>query len=152
WSTEGKFRGDLYYRLGVFTIELPSLRKRGDDLDMLVEHFVQRFSRELGREVDSVDPQTKAVLRAYHWPGNIRELLSVIKQALLNATGRILLPSFLPQLAPVATETPSPASNGAFGLDSFLRQHLNATADDLYAEAHREFDRMLLVRVLEYTG
>ena len=56
WSEEGKFRPDLYYRLGVFTIHLPPLRERGDDLPLLVRHFLRRFSRELGREVQRDRP------------------------------------------------------------------------------------------------
>src|SRR5258707_2995830 len=96
-SAEGKFRPDLYYRLGVFTIHLPPLRERGDDLPLLVQHYVRRFSRELGREVREVAPETLEHLRRYGWPGNIRELQSVLKQALLQASGAILLPAFLPE-------------------------------------------------------
>src|SRR5207237_3848348 len=59
-SEEGKFRPDLYYRLGVFTIHLPALRERGDDLPLLVGHYLRRFSRELGREVREVDPEAMA--------------------------------------------------------------------------------------------
>src|SRR6202035_5807747 len=58
WSAEGKFRPDLYYRLGVFTIHLPPLRQRRDDLPLLVRHYVRRFNRELGREVHQVAPET----------------------------------------------------------------------------------------------
>ncbi len=57
WSTEGKFRPDLFYRLGVFTIHLPPLRERGDDLPLLAQHYLRRFSRELGREVRQVAPE-----------------------------------------------------------------------------------------------
>ena len=85
WSGEGKFRPDLYYRLGVFTIHLPPLRKRGDDLPMLVRHYLRRFSREPGREVHEVAPEALERLRRCPWPGNIRELQSVLKQALLQA-------------------------------------------------------------------
>ena len=98
WSDEGKFRPDLYYRLGVFTIHLPPLRERGDDLPMLVRHYLRRFSRELGREVHEVAPEALERLRRYPWPGNIRELQSVLKQALLQARGTTLLPAFLPAL------------------------------------------------------
>src|SRR5499433_3946999 len=97
WSANGKFRPDLYYRLGVFTIPLPPLRERGDDLPLLVRHYVRRFSRELGREVSQVAPETLERLRNYSWPGNIRELQSVLKQALLQASGAVLLPAFLPE-------------------------------------------------------
>ena len=120
WSAEGKFRPDLYYRLGVFTIHLPPLRERGDDLPLLVQHFLRRFSRELGREVREVAPEALERLRSYAWPGNIRELQSVLKQALLQASGAVLLPAFLPE----SLEGPSePASRsppgGGPGLEAF---------------------------------
>src|SRR6202161_3314265 len=97
-SAEGKFRPDLYYRLGVFTIHLPPLRERGDDLPMLVQHYLKRVSRELGREVREVAPEALERLRNHAWPGNIRELQSTLKQALLQASGTILLAAFLPEL------------------------------------------------------
>ncbi|AGA26534.1 sigma-54-dependent transcriptional regulator [Singulisphaera acidiphila] len=96
YCEESKFRPDLYYRLGVFTIHLPALRERGDDLPMLVMLYVRRFSRELGREVREVDPEAMERLCDYTWPGNVRELQSVLKQALLRASGTVLLSAFLP--------------------------------------------------------
>ena len=96
WSAEGKFRPDLYYRLNVFTIHLPPLRERGDDLPLLVQLYLRRFSRDLGREVHEVAPDALERLRDYSWPGNIRELQSVLKQALLKAPGAVLLAAFLP--------------------------------------------------------
>ena len=95
-SARGKFRADLFFRLGVFTIHLPALRDRGDDLGLLVRHYVRRLSLELGRTVREVAPETMDRLYQYSWPGNIRELQSVLKQALLQAVGQILLPIFLP--------------------------------------------------------
>ncbi|HEV3117189.1 MAG TPA: sigma-54 dependent transcriptional regulator, partial [Gemmataceae bacterium] len=153
WSTEGKFRPDLFYRLGVFTIHLPPLRERGDDLPLLVRHFLRRFSRELGREVQQVDPEALARLRNYSWPGNIRELQSVLKQALLQASGTVLLPAFLPESlggsgagAPPAPPTTEP------GVETFvIRQRVASDVRDLYAETHRQMDRLLLPRVLEHT-
>src|SRR6516165_4164763 len=99
WSEQGRFRPDLYYRLGVFTIHLPPLRERGDDLPLLIRHYLRRFSRELGREVQEVAPEALERLRGYLWPGNIRELQSVLKQALLRASGPVLLPAFLTDLS-----------------------------------------------------
>jgi two-component system nitrogen regulation response regulator GlnG len=152
WSAEGKFRPDLYYRLGVFTIHLPPLRERGDDLPLLVRHYLRRFSRELGRGVHEVAPEALERLRAYPWPGNIRELQSVLKQALLRASGTMLLPAFLPEplggsgeLGPAITPREAP------GLESFIRGRLRPDACDLYAETHRQVDRLLLRRVLAYT-
>ena len=72
----------------MFTIHLPPLRERGDDLPMLVHHYIRTFNRELGRDVRrSLDPERHAIWLRYSWPGNIRELQSVLKQALLRATG-----------------------------------------------------------------
>jgi two-component system, NtrC family, response regulator AtoC len=96
WSAEGKFRPDLYYRLGVFTIHLPPLRERSEDLAMLVQHYLRRFSLELGRDVSEVAPETLDRLHEYSWPGNVRELQSILKQAILKAVGSVLLPAFLP--------------------------------------------------------
>ena len=154
WSDEGKFRPDLYYRLGVFTIHLPPLRERDDDLLMLVQHYLRRFSRELGREVRQAAPEALERLRDHSWPGNIRELQSVLKQALLQASGAVLLPAFLPEplggdgaVAPPATPAAKP------GVETFVvRQRVGPGVRDLYAEAHRELDRLLLPAVLEHVG
>jgi two-component system nitrogen regulation response regulator GlnG len=153
WSAEGKFRADLYYRLGVFTIALPPLRERGDDLAMLVRHYVRRFNRELGREVREVAPEALERLRAYSWPGNVRELQSVLKQALLHATGSVLVPAFLPEHLRDAEAPPPPAGEPAasFALEPFLRRLLEAGGNDVYAEAHRQLDRILLPMALEQT-
>jgi two-component system nitrogen regulation response regulator GlnG len=153
WSEEGKFRPDLYYRLGVFTIHLPPLRERGDDLPMLVRHYLRRFSRELGREVSEISPEALDCLRSYSWPGNIRELQSVLKQALLQAKGTILLPNFLPDLAGGAGRpaTLAPPPGKWPGLEAFIGERLASGTNDLYAQAHHELDRILLTRVLEHT-
>jgi two-component system nitrogen regulation response regulator GlnG len=158
-SAEGKFRPDLYYRLGVFTLHLPALRERGEDLPLLTRHYLRRFSHELGREVHDVAPEALERLRAYGWPGNIRELQSVLKQALLRTSGPVLLSAFLPELSEGGemsgerrkTRTKGQAESPA-GLEAFIRQRLGPEAKDLYADAHRQVDRMLLPLVLEYTG
>jgi two-component system nitrogen regulation response regulator GlnG len=153
WSVQGKFRADLYYRLGVFTISLPPLRERGDDLPLLVQHYLRRFSRELGREVRQVAPEALEHLCRYGWPGNVRELQSVLKQALLQASGTVLLPAFLPEPLGRLSGVPSVSSTGeAPGVETFvIRQHLTSAVRDLYAETHRQVDRLLLPRVLEST-
>jgi two-component system nitrogen regulation response regulator GlnG len=146
-----EFRPDLYYRLSVFTIELPPLRERGEDLGMLVQHYVRRFSRELGRDVREVAAETLGRLREYAWPGNIRELQSVLKQALLQASGAVLLPAFLPDsLRGAQTNREIPTDNSDLGLRAFIRQRLAPDASDLYAEVHREVDRILLTLALDY--
>ena len=151
-GAEGKFRTDLFYRLGVFTVHLPPLRERGDDLPVLIRHLMRRFSRELGREVQVAAPETLERLRGYSWPGNIRELQSVLKQALLRASGAILLPAFLPDLSGNPAESSSLAPGADFGLEAYIGQQLAPDAQDIYAATHRQVDRVLLPRVLEYTG
>src|SRR4051812_28607096 len=151
WSVEGKFRPDLYYRLGVFAIHLPPLRERGEDLALLVEFYLRRVSRELGREGREGAPEAMARLRGYPWPGNVRELQSVLKQALLRAHGPVLLPEYLPEL-PEAPAAPVASGGGGFDPEAFLRRRLGPDSRDLYAEVHRELDRLVLPRVLEHTG
>ena len=152
WSEEGKFRPDLYYRLGVFTIHLPPLRQRGDDLPMLVQHFLRRFSRELGRETREVTAEAMERLRACTWPGNIRELQSVLKQALLRSTGPALVPTFLPDLAPRKAIEPATELSAGSQLEALIEQRLRDGSQDLYEEARRDLDRFLLPLVLRSTG
>ena len=151
-AAEGKFRPDLYYRLSVFTIQLPPLRERADDLPMLVQHYVRRFAKELGREVRDVAPEAIERLLSYSWPGNIRELQSVIKQALLQAQGSILLPSFLPEFPGSASQSGPTTSGANLEIESFIRHRLQPDSRNLYAEAHAQLDRFLLACVLEYVG
>ncbi len=144
-SLEERFRPDLYYRLSVFTIQLPPLRERGSDIELLANHFVAKFSRELDREVATIDPEALAKLRAYAWPGNIRELQSVVKQALLHASGTTLLPAFLADLGD------APAVASELDLDGLIRKQLVPDASDVYGEVHRHVDRLLFTRALEFT-
>ena len=106
----GQFRADLYYRLSVFTLRLPALRDRGEDLRALTMHFVRRFNAELGKDVCEIQPEVHELLGRYPWPGNIRELQSVLKQALLLAKGPVLTPDVLPAAIRSAQE---PASAGS---------------------------------------
>jgi len=87
---ERKFRADLYYRLNVFTITLPPLRERAEDIPALVEYFVQMFSREMGKRIETIPSEVMEVLKLHDWPGNIRELENVIKRAVIMSTGPVL--------------------------------------------------------------
>jgi len=87
---ERSFRSDLYYRLNVFPIRVPALRERGDDIPLLVWHFVREFSRRNGRVIESIPSQTMKALVHYDWPGNIRELQNVIERAVLLSKGSVL--------------------------------------------------------------
>ena len=87
---QGKFREDLYYRLNVIEIRLPPLRERREDIPLLAEHFVQRISSELGREITSISAAAMKVLIAHDWPGNVRELENVIERAIVSCRNGML--------------------------------------------------------------
>jgi len=167
-AAANEFREDLYYRLGVFTISLPPLRERVDDLPLLVDHFLRRFSPELGKDVQSASPETLEIMRRYPWPGNIRELQSVIKWALLQAQGPVLLPGFLPESirspesadgapreTPAPPEPPSPAvpptTEPFVDWNGFVEERIGAGSQNLYAESLALMERALLTRVLRHT-
>jgi two-component system nitrogen regulation response regulator GlnG len=155
WSAEGKFRPDLFYRLSVFTIQLPPLRERGDDLAMLIQQYLRRYNRELNREISEIAPEALERLRTYTWPGNIRELQSVLKQALLQATGSVLIPAFLPDgVGGEGQAVAAPAASGTTGFqfEPFIHQCLEAGGNEVYADVHRQLDRILLPLTLEFTG
>jgi PAS domain S-box-containing protein len=85
----GSFRQDLFYRLNVFPIELPPLRERKDDILLLVEYFVQRYASRAGKNIHSIDKKTLELLQSYDWPGNIRELQSVIERSVILSSGDV---------------------------------------------------------------
>jgi formate hydrogenlyase transcriptional activator len=85
-----KFRADLYYRLNVFPLTLPALRERREDIAQLVEHFVQRFSKQQGKVIDAIPDHVMNALEHHDWPGNIRELQNVIERGVIKTTGTVL--------------------------------------------------------------
>jgi DNA-binding NtrC family response regulator len=157
-SVEGKYRPDLFYRLSVFTIPIPPLRERGDDLPMLLHHYLRRFNRELGREVRELSPEAMEQLRRYPWPGNIRELQSVLKRALLRATGPVLTAEDLPAPVSAHIAEPRPKADAPVGgaagspIEAFVRRSVQDCGQDLYQHVHRQVDQQLLPLVLQSTG
>src|SRR6202795_4936258 len=86
----GHFREDLYYRLNVVSIEIPPLRERKDDIVPLANTFIRRFSGELKKKIDGIEPEEQKLLMRYNWPGNIRELENTVERAMLLAEGRAI--------------------------------------------------------------
>jgi formate hydrogenlyase transcriptional activator len=113
-ASEGRFRSDLYYRLDVFPITLPPLRQRLDDIPRLVRHFTQRFSRRMGRHIETIASEVMDALVRYPWPGNVRELQNVIERAVILSKGPALAVS-LADLHAVAvpTRVEGPAATSA---------------------------------------
>jgi len=114
-----EFRSDLYYRLNVFPIPLPPLRERREDIPALVEHFVEIYSRRMGKQIDHVPPETMSELTSYPWPGNIRELQNFIERSVIVTPGNILQPP----LASLRTAV-EVGSVGAITLEDAEREHI----------------------------
>ncbi|QDV26682.1 sigma-54-dependent transcriptional regulator [Aureliella helgolandensis] len=150
---EGDFREDLFYRLSVFTLELPPLRERPDDIPIFVEHFVQLFNHGFGKQIRAIHPETLRLLQNYRWPGNVRELQSAIKHALVRNVGEVLSPDSLPATCRESHSTT--AQQQAAPVDAeVLRDYISRLLDDghadIYSSLHNEIDRILLPEVLNH--
>ncbi|MGD8663986.1 MAG: sigma-54 dependent transcriptional regulator, partial [Desulfobacterales bacterium] len=93
---DGSFREDLFYRLNVISIKMPSLNKRKEDIPLLAEHFLHRFVQETNKDIDKIDREAMDELMLYDWPGNVRELENAIERAVVVAKERRILPEYLP--------------------------------------------------------
>ncbi len=153
-AAAGRFRPDLFYRLNVFTILLPPLRERREDVPLLIEHFLPRFSRSMGRNVHSVTPEAQRCLESYDWPGNVRQLQSVLKYALVQSSGDVLTLDCLPEnprAGPVAPAPRPPAAEVCTaGLTEFTEALLRAGELDVYRRVCHEMDRVVLGAVLRH--
>jgi two-component system, NtrC family, response regulator AtoC len=150
--TAGRFRSDLYFRLNVFTIQLPPLRERGEDLETLLEHYLKRFSRELGKPIDGMAPAAREALHRYAWPGNVRELQSVLKQAILRMSGSFILLDALPDAVRAGKALLGPSAEAPFDWDHYVAEQIAADTRNLYSETLHMMERELLLRVLKHTG
>ena len=107
---EGAFREDLYYRLRTVPMVIPPLRKRPDDIPLLVSHFIKRFNQAYGKDVRSVDPKVMKIFLEYFWPGNVRELKRVMEHAFVFVKGPVIFPANLPELGGFAIADDAPPS------------------------------------------
>mgnify|MGYP003381431143 CR=1 FL=1 len=173
---KGDFRGDLFYRLNIYTIELPPLRERGEDIALLAEHFCSLFAKELGKEISAIADESIRLLKAYQWPGNVRELQSVIKHALLEATGPVLVPAFLPEsirgakrasIPQEAHEEPAPDRTARHAVvpishhgpasdvthwTQFVIERLQAGGNTVYEDALQVMERHVIPLVLQHAA
>jgi len=144
------FREDLYYRLNAYSIALPALRERGGDLLVLIEYFKSRYAAEMNKHVTSFAQATLEKLQRYPWPGNIRELQSVIKFALIEATSPVIVPEFLPKALRESAQIimDEPTCNGEHAL---AERVLSETPVNAYQEWTKRTDMVLLDCVLKRT-
>ena len=92
----GEFRDDLFYRLNVFPLDLPPLRERVEDIPLLVGHFIQKFNKQMGKNIQGIADRVLEILEVYPWPGNIRELANAIEHAFVHCKGTLIHPNDLP--------------------------------------------------------
>src|SRR5258708_3969407 len=130
----GQFRSDLYYRLDVFPILLPALRERREDIPALVTHFVKLFSRRMGKQVDSIPPETMSAFQWHSWPGNIRELQNLVERAMILSRDGVL---------------PNPLHKRRTGPIIVSLQHSQVLPSSMTSEDH---DRALIMETLEQVG
>jgi two-component system NtrC family response regulator len=126
---EGRFREDLFFRLAVLKMELPALRERGADVELLAQHFTEEFARELGRPVKRLAPDALEAIQAYPWPGNVRELQNRLKRAVVLAEGPVI-------------------GQGDLGLDPSAPEE-PAEPTLTLKEAREKLERDLVVRAIE---
>jgi DNA-binding NtrC family response regulator len=147
---KGAFREDLYFRLAVLSIELPPLRERTEDIPLLAEHFVRKFSPELAKDIKGVTPAALARMAAYPWPGNIREFENVVYEAMVMSEGEWLdernLPSRLRAPTPAAREEPGDGTGAAAGV-----RPPQALKDTVQGVAERT-EKELILDALRQTG
>ena len=139
---EGKFREDLFYRLSVFPIQVPPLRERPEDILPLTDHFLRKFNRKLGRQVNGLDQEVRNCLLAYPWPGNIRELEHLIERMVLMAEGTLLTMALVPPEVAQAAREPRSATSGlaeTSGHDA-LRNHMEGMEKQIIARCLEECD------------
>ena len=137
---EERFRSDLYHRLSVMVVVVPALRDRGDDVTLLGEHFLDRFSRELGRRPPSLSDEARHTLLRYPWPGNVREIRNLMERVALLATGSVVGPELL-SLDAAAQGLPGGPPSGAGSLDDALQLDGMTLAEVETAAIRRAIDR-----------
>jgi two-component system nitrogen regulation response regulator GlnG len=149
----GRFRKDLFYRLHEVTIRVPPLREHMEDVAELANYFLFRFDRELGLDLRGFAPEVLERFQGYAWPGNVRELQGVIKQAMLNASGHLILPEFLPPylLRPEAPAAEPAAAGDTLDLGALVESLLPRAEGRLYEEVIAAVERVLFTRVLRHT-
>ncbi|WP_334267574.1 sigma-54 interaction domain-containing protein [Edaphobacter sp. HDX4] len=135
-----EFRSDLYYRLNVFPVVLPPLRERHGDIPALITHFAEIFSRRIGKEINSIPPETMTAFISYSWPGNIRELQNLVERAVILADDEVL-PNPLPASGPPVVTVSSDVSHT-------LRESEPACVP----KTLRDAERALIVQALVATG
>jgi two-component system, NtrC family, response regulator HydG len=142
---EGRFREDFYYRINVFTIDLPPLRTRRSDIAALACHFLDRFARQMDKRITSISPEAMELLTAYDWPGNVRELSNAIERAMVVGKPPAIRPEDLPLRRPIRYEVSAGES-----LAEIERRHIAAVLERTEGNVSRAAEILKVDRVTVY--
>jgi two-component system nitrogen regulation response regulator GlnG len=151
---EGKFREDLYHRLNVIRIHIPTLSERREDIPLLAGHFLQKAAAELAVEVKSLSKETKKILSNLPWPGNVRQLENMCRWLTVMASGQEVLPHDLPpeiNQQPVSIEKTAQSGDWQTLLANWADIQLQSGHNNILDDAIMSFERILLERALHYT-
>ncbi|CAI8190256.1 MAG: Nitrogen regulation protein NR(I) [Marinobacterium sp. xm-d-530] len=150
---EGKFREDLFHRLNVIRVHIPSLNERREDIPRLARHFLSHSAKELGVETKILKPETERFLRDLTWPGNVRQLENTCRWITVMASGREVLVSDLPpELLESSNERPIVHGNWEQALRGWADQRLFEGERGILKEAERQFEQVLIETALKHTG
>ena len=149
---DGTFRGDLLYRLNGFTIHLPPLRERREDLPLLIEYLLRQISQKIGKSVHTIAPEAMKLLEGYEWPGNIRELQGVLRFAAVQTAGEVITPDCLPRTLQSDTSVARNAPSVVLDLAAMTQELLDRGEPNIYSKVSQVADRAVLESVLRHTG
>ncbi len=147
---KGNFREDLYYRLVVFTIHVPPLRERRDDIPLLCGYLLTKFKEELNKNIARISPEAMNILNAYRWPGNVRQLQNVILQSMLMSQTGTIEVEHLPQEIQKASPKATP------NLEDTVEESTGASIEELQTDPNRisldEGEKQTLLSALKMTN
>ncbi len=150
--SEGRFREDLFHRLNVIRIHIPSLRERAEDIPLLMEHFLKEAARELGVEAKELLPETAALLTRFEWRGNVRQLENTARWLTVMGSGREIHPEDLPPELKQASDREPHDSDWREVFKAWVRSSLANGETDLLGQALPTFETILIQSALEHTG
>jgi two-component system response regulator PilR (NtrC family) len=146
---DGRFREDLYYRLNVVQLDLPPLRERAEDIPMLAQHYLERYTREYTKPLRGITPEAMGMLRAYRFPGNVRELQNLLERAVVLESGSFVTPGSLPER--VQGELRAPEGSGEGSAEEPAEEFRLDGGIDLEARLNA-MERRYLEQALKATG
>jgi two-component system nitrogen regulation response regulator GlnG len=149
---EGRFREDLFHRLNVIRIHIPSLRERREDIPLLMQHFLAQAATELDVEVKALSPEVVALLSALDWPGNVRQLENLCRWLTVMAPGQEIHVADLPDDLPGTTKGAAGTGDWQVTLRQWAQQQLTGGSKRLLDEALPAFERILIETALQHTG